>query len=90
MSWLAKCRYVFRRSALSRELRAVLTELRQDVQRQADAGHVGVLVPPRGPESVLFMAGPPAGASCGAEVHKVRQDLLFASGPDLRSPSEAR
>jgi hypothetical protein len=38
-------------------------DARQGGQQQADAGRVGVIVPQRGPESVLFMAGPPAGAS---------------------------
>jgi hypothetical protein len=34
----------------ARELQAVLTELRQGVQQQADAGRVGVIVPRRGTE----------------------------------------
>jgi hypothetical protein len=52
-------------SALSRELRAVLTELRQDVHQQADAGHVGVIVPQRGRGYGPLMAEAPCGGPAG-------------------------
>jgi len=48
-------------SALSRELRAVLTEVRQDVHQQVGGGHVGVIVPPRGRIWACTACGP-----CGA------------------------
>jgi hypothetical protein len=61
-------------SALSRELRAVLTELRQGVQQQADAGHVGVIVPNGG--SDLAHRAPYGGQQHRAESRQVCRPRL--------------